>query len=70
MVRRMGVCQLLRSNPVTYCIEVVRMVVLKGSGFNDLKQHFLITAVLQVALNSFAIWNYKKTSLIEWYVRN
>lgn len=37
-----------RSNPVTYCIEVVRMVVLKGSGFNDLKQHFLITAVLQL----------------------
>ncbi|HMY85655.1 MAG: ABC transporter permease [Saprospiraceae bacterium] len=51
-----------RSNPVTYCIEVVRMVVLKGSGFNDLKQHFLITAVFAVALNSFAIWNYKKTS--------
>ncbi len=51
-----------RSNPVTYCIEVVRKVVLKGSGFADLKQHFLITGVFAVVLNTFAIWNYRKTS--------
>ena len=28
-------------NPVTYFIDVVRMIVLKGSGFRDIKYHFL-----------------------------
>lgn len=51
-----------RSNPVTYCIEVVRGVVLKGSGFSDLKRHFMITAAFAVVLNTLAIWNYRKTS--------
>ena len=30
------------SNPVTYFIEVLRMIVLKGSGFADIKKHFLV----------------------------
>lgn len=51
-----------RLNPVTYFIEVVRMIVLKGSGFTDIKNHFLITLGFALFLNGFAIWNYKKTS--------
>ena len=48
--------------PVTYFIEVVRMIILKGSGFADIKYHFLIMVGFAVLLNGLAIWNYKKTS--------
>lgn len=51
-----------RSNPVTYFIEVVRMVILKGSGFSDIKNHFLIMIGFAGLLNGLAIWNYRKTS--------
>lgn len=49
-------------NPVSYFIEVVRMVVLKGSGLADIKNHILIIVVFAIVLNSLAIYNYKKTS--------
>lgn len=53
---------LARCNPVTYFIEVVRMIMLKGSGFEAVKHHFLITTGFVILLNGLAIWNYKKTS--------
>jgi len=49
-------------NPVTYFIEVMRMVVLKGSGFSDIKYHFLIICGFAIFFNGWAILNYKKTS--------
>ncbi len=49
-------------SPVTYLMEVMRMVILKGSGFRDLQMHFLITAGFAVFFNSWAILNYRKTS--------
>ncbi len=51
-----------RVNPVTYFIEVMRMVVMKGSGFSDIKNHLLIITGFAVFFNLWAIWNYKKTS--------
>ncbi|MFT3935331.1 MAG: ABC transporter permease [Chitinophagaceae bacterium] len=51
-----------RFNPVTYFIEVMRMVVLKGSGFADIKQHFLVMIGFAVVFNGWAILNYRKTS--------
>ncbi len=48
-------------SPVTYFIEVVRMVVLKGSGFADIQYHFLITLGFAILLNGWAILNYRKT---------
>lgn len=48
--------------PVTYFIEVVRMIILKGSGFLDIKYHFVIMVGFAILLNGLAIWNYKKTS--------
>lgn len=48
--------------PVTYFIEVVRMIVLKGSSFGDIQQHFLIMIGFAVLLNTLAILNYRKTS--------
>lgn len=49
-------------NPVTYFIEVMRMIVLKGSGFKDIKYHFIIVTLFAFALNGWAIINYKKTT--------
>lgn len=48
--------------PVTYFIEVVRMIILKGSTFADIQYHFLIIIGFAVLLNGWAILNYKKTS--------
>jgi ABC-2 type transport system permease protein len=51
-----------KCNPVTYFIEVMRMVVLKGSRFNDIKDHFLVMAVFAIIFNASAVLNYKKKS--------
>lgn len=48
-------------NPVTYFIDVMRMIVLKGSGLTDIKNHFLIISAMAVFFNGWAILNYKKT---------
>ena len=49
-------------NPVAYFIEVMRMIVLKGSGFEDIKYHLLAVLGLGVVFNSWAILNYHKRS--------
>ncbi|MCB0515519.1 MAG: ABC transporter permease [Bacteroidetes bacterium] len=49
-------------NPVTYFIEVMRMIVLKGSGFYNIRTHFLVIIGFAFLFNFWAIWNYKKTS--------
>jgi len=49
-------------NPVSYLIEVMRMIVLKGSGFRDILKQLGIIAVFAAVLNSWAVFNYKKTS--------
>lgn len=51
-----------RANPVTYLIEVMRMVVLKGSRLQDIAMHLVIVAAFAVVLNLLAILNYKKVS--------
>jgi ABC-2 type transport system permease protein len=49
-------------NPVTYFIEVMRMIVLKGSTFQDVKFHLVKIVGFAVVLNGWAILNYKKTA--------
>lgn len=51
-----------RFNPVSYFIEVMRMVVLKGSGLADIKQQMLIMFGFAVVLNGWAVINYRKRS--------
>src|SRR3546814_10341421 len=48
--------------PVTHFMKVVRMIVLKGSSFADVLPEFLYIGAFAAALNSWAIWNYRKTS--------
>ena len=49
-------------NPVSYLINVMRMIILKGSGLKDVLPHMGIVALFAVVLNGWAVLNYKKTS--------
>ncbi len=51
-----------RLTPVTYFIDVMRMIVLKGSSFSDIQKPFFIEIAFAVVLNAWAIINYRKTS--------
>jgi ABC-2 type transport system permease protein len=47
-------------NPVSYFIEVMRMVILKGSNLADIKSQLLIMGGFAVFLNGWAIISYRK----------
>ncbi len=49
-------------NPIRYFIEVIRMVLLKGSGFFDVKFHFVVVILYAFIINGLATWNYRKTA--------
>jgi len=49
-------------NPVSYFIDVMRMVVLKGSGVKDIKSHIFIVFGFAVFLNTWAVISYRKRS--------
>lgn len=49
-------------NPVTYLIQVIRMVMLKASSLEDVLPQLRVIAAMAVVLNSWAILNYRKTS--------
>ena len=51
-----------RFNPVSYFIEVMRMVVLKGSGLADIKNHLMIMTAFAVVFNGWANMSYRKRS--------
>lgn len=49
-------------NPVKYFVEVMRMVMLKGSVMADLSKHFLVMTGFAIGANLIAILSYRKTS--------
>ena len=49
-------------NPVAYFIEVMRRVVLKGSGLSDIKQPLLIMLIFAIVINYWAVISYRKRS--------
>ncbi|MEO5977128.1 MAG: ABC transporter permease [Chryseolinea sp.] len=51
-----------KANPISYLIDVMRMVMLKGSKLTDVLPHLGIVALFAIVLNAWAIINYKKTS--------
>ena len=48
-------------NPVTYFVKVMRMIVLKGSGWSDIFPSLGIILLMGIGLNTWAILNYRKT---------
>ena len=49
-------------NPIKYFVEVMRMVMLKGSGFMDILPQLLKTLLYAIIMNGLAVWSYKKTN--------
>lgn len=49
-------------NPVSYIIEVFRMIILKGSGFRDILPHIGVISFIALVFNTWAIKNYRKTA--------
>ncbi len=53
---------LTRVNPMAYFIRVIRMIVLKGSGFADLKRELMSLMFLATGVNIMALAFYRKRS--------
>jgi ABC-2 type transport system permease protein len=47
-------------NPVAYFIEVIRLVILKGSTLSDISTQLIIIGAFAVVLNGWAVLNYRK----------
>lgn len=48
-------------NPIKYFVEVMRMVMLKGSSFSDILPQFFKTLLYALIMNGLAVCSYKKT---------
>ncbi len=49
-------------NPISWFMKIIRMVLLKGSGFSDIKTEFFALTGYGITILSLAILKYKKTS--------
>lgn len=49
-------------NPIKYYVEVMRMVMLKGAGLNDIWQQLIATSGYAVVMNLLAVLSYKKVN--------
>jgi ABC-2 type transport system permease protein len=47
-------------NPIKYFVEVMRMVMLKGSGLMDILPQLLKTLLYALIMNGLAVWSYRK----------
>ena len=47
-------------NPIKYFVEVMRMVMLKGSSFTDIVPQLVKTLLYAIVMNGLAVWSYKK----------
>jgi ABC-2 type transport system permease protein len=48
-------------NPYAYFMRVIRMILLKGSGFWDISKEFFSMLIYAVVILSLAVWRYRKT---------
>jgi ABC-2 type transport system permease protein len=49
-------------NPIAYFIKIMRMVMLKGSGFHDISIPFYSLVIYSIFSISLAVWRYRKVS--------
>jgi ABC-2 type transport system permease protein len=49
-------------NPVAYFIRVIRMVLLKGSGFADITRELFALGIYAAIMMSLATWRYRKAA--------
>ena len=51
-----------RLNPLLYIIDIARRILLKGSTMRDVLHPVLVLLGMAVAVNTLAVWRYRKTS--------
>lgn len=49
-----------RLNPVAYFVQFMRLVLLKGSGFEDIKHNLYTVLGYAAVVNTLAVWTYRK----------
>lgn len=49
-------------NPMRHFVEVMRKVLIKGSGLEDIVWNFRVTGVLAIVFNGLAVLSYRKVS--------
>lgn len=49
-------------NPIAYFIKMIRMIMLKGSQFNDILKPFVSVAIYAVISLTLAVWRYRKVA--------
>jgi ABC-2 type transport system permease protein len=49
-------------NPIAHFVTVMRLVLLKGSGWADIRYNFYVMIGLGVLFNALAVWTYRKTA--------
>lgn len=49
-----------RFNPVSYFVEVMRLVILKGSSLGDIAPHICMVLLFAVIINAWAVFSYHK----------
>jgi ABC-2 type transport system permease protein len=49
-------------NPIAYFISIIRMIMLKGSVFQDIMNNFMILTVYGLAMLLLSVWRYRKTA--------
>jgi len=47
-------------NPLAYFIRVIRMILLKGSGFSDISREFYSLGIYAAVMMLLATWRYRK----------
>jgi ABC-2 type transport system permease protein len=50
------------ANPTAYFMRVIRMILLKGSGFRDIRREFYSLGIYAILILSLAVTNYRKTT--------
>ena len=49
-------------NPIAYAMKLIRMILVKGSGFTDIWKDFVVLLGYGITVLSLAVWRYKKTT--------
>ena len=47
-------------NPLSYFVEVVRMVLVKGSGPAEIAKYFVVITAFALGINALAVLNHRK----------
>lgn len=53
---------IVKFNPIAYFVEVIRMIMLKGSGFMDILRNLVFLGIYAIVALTVSVWQYRKTT--------